>query len=315
MATAIADGLDWNLVRTFNAVVRSGSLAAAARDLGFAHPTVARHIQMLEESLGLVLFDRTSQGLQLNDAGQRLAEAAVEMRRSALAFESASEAVRVAPPSVVRVTVADMFSEVIPDLLAAGLDGRSEQSLLAENIAVELNVTNQNLNLLERDADIAIRLARPNQQELVARRVGDLPMAAFAMPGYLAEVGPLTDDTVSQHRFIDGISKHNFQLAAAKVGWSFSNDQIAFKSDSMVGQRAAMLAGLGVAGLPRYCVAGTEAVALDDKPESRVSLEVWLIARPELRNNVQFKTVFDALGAQLQQRLASYATLTSVSPQ
>lgn len=305
MATAIADGLDWNLVRTFNAVVRSGSLAAAARDLGFAHPTVARHIQMLEESLGLVLFDRTSQGLNLNDAGHRLAEAAVDMRRSALAFETASEAVRVAPPSVVRITVADMFSELVPELLAAGLGGQSDQSSMADNIALELNVTNQNLNLLERDADIAIRLSRPSQQELVARRVGHLPMAAFAMPSYLEEFGPLTEETASQHRFIDGISKHNFQLATAKVGWSFSDDQIAFKSDSMRGQRAAMLAGLGVAGLPRYCLAGTDAVALDDNPETRVNFEVWLIARPELRNNVQFKAVFDALGVQLQQWLAS----------
>ncbi len=311
MATAIADGLDWNLVRTFNAVVRSGSLAAAARELGFAHPTVARHIQMLEESLGLVLFDRTSHGLTLNEAGQRLTDAAIEMRRSALAFESASEAVRVAPPSVVRITVADMLCDLVPNLLAPGLDGKPGQSLLADNISVELNVTNQNLNLLQRDADIAIRLARPNQQELVARRVGELPMAAFATPNYLEEVGPLTDHTVSQHRFIDGISQHNFQSAAHSIGWPFSDDQIAFKSDSLVGQRAAMLAGLGIAGLPRYCVEGTNAVAIDDKPESRVALEVWIIARPELRNNVRYKAVFDALGSQLHEQLGQFSDAAS----
>lgn len=305
MATATADGLDWNLVRTFNAVARSGSLAAAARVLGFAHPTVARHVQLLEESLGLVLFDRTSHGLTLNDAGQRLAEAAVDMRRSALAFESASEAVRVAPPSLVRITVAELLCELVPDLLAPGVDGNGGKNPLADNLSIELNVTDQNLNLLQRDADIAIRLSRPSQQELIVRQVGLLPMAAFASPDYLSEVGPLMDGTVAHHRFIDGISKHNFQLAAAGIGWGFGDDQIAFKSDSMTGQRAAMLAGLGIAGLPRYCVADTDAVALDDKPETRVSFEVWLIARPELRNNVRYKAVFDALGEQLQQRLAT----------
>ena len=300
MATQTVDTLDWNLVRTFVAVVRNGSLAAAARDLGCAHPTVARHVQLLEESLGLVLFDRTSHGLALNEAGQRLADAAATMHRSALEFETASDAVRLAPPSVMRITVADLLCDMVPGLLAAGLQGDTAQTLAAENLSVELNVTNEQVNLLERDADIAIRLARPTQQDLVARQVGAVPMAAYASPSYIEKYGPVDRDNVAQHRFIDGLQRNNFQRAATAVGWQFDDSQIVFRSDSLSSQRAAMLAGLGIAGLPRHCVPSEAAVALDDEPTSRVALDVWLVARPGLRDNQRYKLLFDSLGAQLQ---------------
>ena len=103
--------LDWNLVRTFVAVAKAGSLAAGARRLGISHPTAARHIQQLEDSIGVALFSRTGQGLVLNEAGQGLSNAAAVMHSSALAFQAASDSVRARPVERVRVSVAQILGD------------------------------------------------------------------------------------------------------------------------------------------------------------------------------------------------------------
>lgn len=290
-----ADSLDWNLVRTFVAVVRGGSLSAGARELGLAHPTVARHIQQLEEALGLVLFDRTRAGLQINDAGARLAAAARAMQRGALAFESVSDEVRRAPVSHVRVTAAELISDALPQMLAGALD--AVQDLDAE-FQVELQVTNSRLNLLQRDADFAVRHGQPDQQELIARRVGSLCMNLYASRDYIAQFGPVTPENLAEQRFIDGMSEPHMSNAMASQGMTLDPRQLVFKSDSILSWRSAMLAGFGIAGLPEH-VANDERACVIDPGRDPFSIDVWLVARPEVRNNAGLKAVFDALGEQL----------------
>ena len=301
------DALDWNLVRTFVAVVRAGSLAAAARELGLAHPTVARHIQQLEEALGLVLFDRTRTGLQINDAGARLAAAARAMQRGAIAFESASDQVRRAPISHVRITAAELISEALPGLLSTTL---GSIGAVDEEFQVELQVTNDRLNLLQRDADMAIRHVRPEQQELIARRVGEIEMNLFASPDYLAQYGPVARDNLDRHRFVDGLSENHLRAALAQQGAAFGVEQIVFKSDSILSWRSAMLAGFGIAGLPAHMVQGDEAMPIDLDGE-RFAVDVWLVARPEIRNNRGLKAVYEALGGQLYEFLNPAPAVTA----
>ena len=178
--------LDWNLVRTFVAVVDSGSLAAAARRMGLSHPTVARHVQLLEQNLGVDLFDRTSSGLSINEAGTRLAEAASRMQRDAIAFEAVSDTVKTSTVGTARITVAEILAELFPALLSP-----LQQFPTSERM-IELVISNQSLNLLERECDIAIRHVRPVQTELICRKVGSLSFAAWASASYLADVGEPT---------------------------------------------------------------------------------------------------------------------------
>ena len=294
--------LDWNLVRSFVAVAQGGSLAAAARQLGLAHPTVARHVQQLEAALGLVLFDRTSQGLHLTTDGDRLAQQASAMQREALAFERLSDSVRDQPLSTIRITVAELLMELIPGLLAPTMGPGSEQPATIEYI-----VADQQLNLLERQADLALRHVQPVQQDLIARRLGAVGMVACASRRYLEHHKSLQRDRAPGHWFIDSASASHFQQGAASVGFHFNDDQVRFRSDSILAQRAAMLAGWGIAALPATMLAELPEAQVLFAGDVAVALDVWLVARPEIRNSLQMKRTFDVLGNALAERLSILA--------
>lgn len=302
MSPVPAFDLDWNLVRSFVAVAQNGSLAAAARQLGLAHPTVARHVQQLEAALGLVLFDRTTHGLTLTTDGDLLARQAAAMQREALAFERLTDSVRDQPLATIRITVAEILMELIPQLLAPSMGPDSEQPG-----SIEYIVADEQLNLLERQADLALRHVRPVQQDLICRRVGGIGMVACAHRDYLDRHGPVARDSAPGHWFIDAAAAARFQKGAATVGFHFDDAQIRFRSDSLLAQRAAMLAGWGIAALPAQMLAELpEVVPLFDG-DVAVELDVWLVARPEIRNAHRMKTVFDALGDSLAGRLRDLA--------
>ena len=300
MSPMPAFDLDWNLVRSFVAVAQGGSLAAASRQLGLAHPTVARHVQQLESALGLVLFDRTSHGLTLTEHGDRLAQQAAAMQREALAFERLSDSVRDQPLGTIRITVAELLMELIPELLLPVLGPGSAQTGTIEYI-----VANQQLNLLERQADLALRHVQPVQQDLICRRVGGLGMVACATRDYLQRHGPIERAQSPGHWFIDGAEALRFKQGAASVGFHIDDAQIRFRSDSILAQRAAMLAGWGIAALPATMLAGLPQVEPLFDGDVAVELDVWLVARPEIRNARKMKLVFDALGDSLSQQLQS----------
>ena len=290
--------LDWNLVRTFVAVARAGSLAAGARSLGITHPTAARHVAQLEESLGMALFSRTAQGLVLNDAGVHLDQAARLMHESALAFQAKSDAMRERPVERVRVSVAELLAELLPDVMLSELRACADKTL-----TIDMMVTNDTVNLLERDADIALRHARPEQQELLCKKVGVLEMGVFAHRNYVAKHGMLTLEALSEHRIIDGLSRDYFCRGAAQRGLDIDVEQIVLRSDSVPCQRAAVSAGWGVAAFPLWMAEGeTDWVSVFAEDEV-IDIEVWLVARPEVRDSHQLRGIFSRLGEGLAARL------------
>lgn len=293
-----ASQLDWNLVRTFIAVADQGSLARAARFLGLAHPTVARRIQQLEDSLGVQLFERTASGLAINEAGLRLAEVGRRMHKDALAFEAVSESVRTTTSGTVRITIAEVLMDLLPDLLLPlqdplGVSGRQ----------FEIVVSGDLLNLLEREADIAIRHVRPEQSELLCRRVGALPMAAWASPAYLARHGEPQLDALESHWFIDGASERRFCMAVERLGHAIPQHRVAFRTDSMHTQRIAARSGWGIVALPVYMGAADPGLkrVLGNIPES-VALDLWLVARPGARQQALLREVSDAVARGLSER-------------
>ena len=299
MAEGLRAQLDWNLVRTFVAVATNGSLTGAARELGLAHPTVARHIQTLEAQLGLLLFDRTHQGMALNSAGSRLAQQAAQMRREALAFEQLTDAVREQPLPRIRITMAELLVELVPALLS-----RSFEALRADKTQFELIVAEEQVNLLERGADIALRHVRPTQQDLIARKIGVLAMTGYATADYLARFGPVTAENLAAHRFIDDASVGRFVKGAASVGLSIPEEAVVVRSDSLICRRAAMAAGLGITALPEPMAATMEEVLpVFGTPAEGVALDVWLVARSDMRHNNQVRSTFERLGETFTQLL------------
>ncbi len=290
-----AYGLDWSLVRSFEAVARCGSLAGGARLLGIAHPTIARHIQHLEDRLGTTLFVRSAHGLVINDAGERLRESAARMQASAVAFLNAADSLTERVVSRVRITLSELLAELLPHLALPTLSDSG-----ARGLSVDMLVTNATLNLLEREADIALRHARPVHKDVVCRLLGYLPVGLFASRAYVAAHGLLRADNVAQHRFVDGAEHTNLLDGAQAAGLDIRPEHVALRSDALSCRRAAVLAGWGIGAFPVTIANDVDGLEVAGYQDPAAHIEVWLAARPEVRENVQLKQVFDGLSRALE---------------
>ena len=293
--------LDWNLVRTFVGVAQAGSLAGGARRLGITHPTAARHIQQLEGSLNMVLFTRTSQGLLLNEAGSALLDSAQAMHASALSFQASSDGMRRSPVERVRFAVSEVLAELMPHVMLPELQHIADEP--SDTPLVELLVTDELVDLAGREADIALRHMRPEQGDLICKRVGTVAMGAFAHVDYINRFGLLDAVSARSHRYVDGLTRDHLMRGAARRGMAIPPEQVVFRSDSVACRRAAVRAGWGIGAFPVW-MAQREADWQPVFPEAEViDLEVWLVARPELRNSRYLKGLFQRLGEGLARRL------------
>src|SRR5580692_3195744 len=181
----MADGApDWDLYRSFLAVMDAGSLSGAARALDLAQPTIGRHIEALEEALGgQPLFTRSPGGLRPTETAQALRPHAQAMAAAAEALLRTASGEAEAARGVVRVTASHvMGAEVLPAILTGFHEAWPQ-------ITVELVLSDLQEDLLRRDADIAVRMARPTQAALTARRVGAVPLGLYAHRRYLEAHG------------------------------------------------------------------------------------------------------------------------------
>ena len=187
----------WELYRTFLEVMRDRSLSGAARRLAISQPTVGRHIDALEAALQLSLFSRSPRGLIPMPAALGLLPHAQTMAAAAAALARAASGEASAEHGVVRVTASEVIgAEVLPKILA---DFRREHP----RVELELALNNRNEDLLRRDADIAVRMARPTQRALIARRIGKARLGLYAHRDYLAKFGaPKSIADIGAHRLI-----------------------------------------------------------------------------------------------------------------
>lgn len=285
---------DWDDIRIFLAVSRAGSLNAGARALGLTPPTVSRRIGQFERRLGVTLFGRAKDGLVLTEAGRSLWD-------RALAIEEQVEAVhrqvvrhddRISGP--VRVSATEGFGAYWLTKRLSGLSARHP------HITLEIRLDNGLVDLMKRDADIAIRLARPVGRGLAARRVGALKFGLFASRAYVESHGVLTGpDDILRHRLVTFV----WDSSSGGEGWRRlieSHPQIAFTSNSSMAQVQAIRAGYGVGMLPTYVQEEyPELVAVlagEDWPQR----DIWLVADRDVKRSARVRTVYDEIVAQFQ---------------
>ena len=159
--------MDWSILRDFIAVAETGGLSQAARRLRVSQPTLSRRIAALEEQLKAQLFQRTPRGLSLTDAGEHVLVGARRVEEEALAIERQADAAQQTLTGTVRLTVTESLGALwLPQKLAAF-------HAQYPGVCVEVLVDNRAANLVRREADIAIRLFRPDQPDLIARHVGE----------------------------------------------------------------------------------------------------------------------------------------------
>ena len=217
MSTSAVDRFDWSLVRSFLAVLDAGSVTGAAKRLGAQQPTISRHVGELEAQLGAPLFERTGRGVAPTVAALAIADAARRMEEAALALARGLAGARSATRGVVRVTT----SQVAATWLLPAVLTRLQRT--HPEIEIELVATNELSNLLRRDADIAVRMVRPAQSSLVARKLGEIEIVAAAHRSYLVKAPPLRGlADLAEHRLIGYDRDDAIVRGAADMGVALS---------------------------------------------------------------------------------------------
>jgi len=287
---------DWNLFRTFLYVLKEGSLSGAARALKLTQPTIGRHIDALEASLGTKLFIRSLDGMFPTDTALRLADSvqAMELLSRAMLRKASSGK----DAGTVRITASEMIgAEVLPPIIARLQDDHPA-------IMIELVLSNRIEDMTHGAADIAVRMAKPEQPDLVAKRIGAIRLGAFAHTEYLRRRGtPRSVDDLSNHVLIGFDRNQQLIQIASRWGLDVSRENFAFRSDSEHAQLSALRSGVGIG----ICQAG---IARKDPNLKQVlveelsfSLDMWLAVHRDQRSARLVKTVY----SRLVQELGEYA--------
>lgn len=280
---------DWSLWRSFGAVVEAGSLSAAARKLGLSQPTLGRHIEALEADLGIALFERTLQGLRPTDTALRLYEPVAGAGRALAEAELMAEGQNAALGGAVRITASTVISHyVLPNMLRAI---RSRYPALA----LELVPSDSVENLLLREADIAVRMFRPTQLELITKKLGVIPTRCCAHESYLARRGkPERIEDLLEHDLV-GMDRSDLIIAAARsLGFDLTRANFIVRTDSQTAGWELIKAGLGIGFAQAQLIADAPGM-VPLLAEIRFPLEVWLTTHRELFTSRRIRAIYDAL--------------------
>ncbi|WP_026792162.1 LysR family transcriptional regulator [Pleomorphomonas oryzae] len=284
----------WDLYRTFNAVLSEGSLSGAARALGLTQPSIARHIDALEEAVGAPLFLRTSRGLSPTDAALELRPFAELMASTSAALLRTAEGRSGEVDGTVRISA----SEVVGIIHLPAILTRLRQRY--PRLTIELSLSNAVDDLLKRQADIAIRMVRPEQQTLIAKRVGSFPVGLHAHRDYLARRGtPKSMDDLKHHDIIGYDAETPAIRAFAERHPGLDRASFALRVDSNIAHLTAIRAGFGI-GICQTIIADAEPDLQRVLPDAfHEDLETWVVMHEDLSGNTRCRAVFDALVTEL----------------
>jgi DNA-binding transcriptional LysR family regulator len=283
---------DWTLIRSFLAVAEAGSLSGAARVTGISQPTLGRHIQAIEAALQVPLFTRIAQGLALTEAGQALLAPARAMQAAAADLALTARGHATGIEGTVRITASRVVSHyVLPPVLSRL---RAEEP----GIQIDLVPSDTTENLLFGEADIALRMYRPTQADLVARQIGELPLGLYAAKAYLDRRGrPASVEDLMQMDFVGQDRMDQIIRVMKMLGMDVPRSFFPVRCDDPLTYVELVRAGCGLGGiLRRLGDADPELERIDVIPDLP-SLPVWLTAAPRLRQSPRLRRVWDALAA------------------
>ena len=279
---------DWNDLRFFLELQRSGRLLSAAKRLNTTHSTVARHIESIEKSLGTPLFVQHAQGYELTPSGQALLKHAEAMENVALlAQEEITQAIT--PLGKIRLGVTEgigimFFTPRMSELFAR-----------YPGLEVELVAVPRFVSILNREAEISIHLERPNADLLITRKLTDYRLALYASQSYLDRAPPLRNrEDLARHSWIGYVDDLLFSQELLFLNSFCRAPNVAFRSTSVIAQQTAARAGLGIAVLPNY-MARHDPALVRVLPNETIQRSYWICTRRELHKSVRLRVVWDYL--------------------
>jgi DNA-binding transcriptional LysR family regulator len=290
--------LDWGDLRLVLAVLRAGTLTAAAQALGVNQSTVTRRLLALHQALGARVLERRGAAYVLTPLGERLRPMLAEMEERALALERAAHGLDARPAGVVRITTVDALAVRLLAPCLARFRARLPE------VTLEIDSSSRTLDLARREADLALRLGRPRPETLVARKVGRMGFTLYASRGYLKthRVPPM-GESLEGHALIDDDAD---QAWAPEVKWSRSllaGARVAARAQTWQGRLAAVESGAGIAVLP--CFLADEGKSLRRLyPDTLMHDDLWLLVHPELRHVARIRVVYDFVVALVAENAA-----------
>lgn len=285
---------DWNLVKSFLAVARTGSLSAAARASGISQPTLGRHVGELESQLRVTLFERERRGMTMTEAGRELYEKALGIEREAAAFSLTATGQSSEIAGTIRIAASEIVTHfVLPPIIA-------ELRSIEPALEIELVSSNEVQNLLIRDADIAVRMVEPAQAELLVRKVNDVSIGCYAAITYLDRAGrPAKADDLLEHVLI-GYDRTDLLINGIReLGYDVDRHTFAIRTDAQVVHSKLIEAAAGIGFMPNFVarqISGIERI-LSGIPTG--SIPMWLAAHRELRTSRRVRRAYDFLAQRL----------------
>lgn len=286
--------LDWSLLQAFARVARAGSLSAAARAHGLSQPTLGRHIRALEGALGQPLFARSPQGQTLTPLGARLLDHARRMEDAAARLSLEATGADPGLTGTVRITAARIVAyHHLPPILARL---RADEP----GLQIDLVASDEPENLMFRQADIALRMFRPETGDLAAQQVASLPLGLYAARDYLDRVGrPESAQALMRLDFV-GLDRSDLiiRLMAAN-GFAVTRDFFALRCEDQLVNWALVRAGGGVGGMQRAVGDADPGVERIADFVTLPALPVWLVVPTALRQVPRIARVRAALAQQM----------------
>ncbi len=290
----------WDYYRTFLSVLRNGSLSAAARELDLTQPTVGRQIAALEKSLGgRGLFTRSPSGLlptrtalDLQPHAETMASAASVMLRASAGSNLMKGTVRITASVAIG-------TEVLPAALRTF-------NVAHPGITLELALSDLNVDLLKRDADVAIRMVQPRQQALFAKRVGRVALGFHAHRQYLDRHPMPTRLEDLEHHLVIGFDQVPPFIRGVKIGNKpVTRESFGFRTDNDCAQLAALRAGIGI-GVCQYGIArrNSDLVPLLIR-EFTLNFDMWVVMHEDQKKVERVRAAFDHLAAAMSDYCAT----------
>lgn len=289
-----AVSFDWNQARALLATAEEGSYSGAARALETTQPTVGRQISSLEETLGVTLVERSVKGQKLTQAGIELVNHIRAMGEAATLVSMTADRQSQSVTGEVVITATDLLSALILPRVLFPLRE------IAPGIAVRVNSSNDVENLTQRDADIAVRHAKPAASDLIAQHVGDLRANLYASSSYLGRAGrPKSMKEVSSHAFVGNPDLQRLILPMQNMGIPIQPENFVMLSDNGVTTWEMMKAGYGISMQPEVLGDAEPYIekALSEFPSWEFPL--WIVTHREMQTSPRIRIVFDLLAREL----------------
>lgn len=285
---------DWNHARAFLATAELGSLSAAAKALNSSQPTLSRQVNALEKQLKVALFERIGKGLELTPSGVELAECVKSMGNAAAHLSlTASGKSQLLEGSVCISASESMAAYELPALILKLRD-------LEPKITIELVASNASSDLKRREADIAIRSYRPEQLDLIAKKIRDDHFYLYAANSYLNSIE--NPQTLSDFNSADFIGPSDFQQVMAMLnqrGLRLTPENFPVTANNQTVYWELVKQGVGVGFIQDHLVQLTDTVEKVLPELGSFPMELWLVTHRELRTNKKIQYVFEFLSKEL----------------